>query len=313
MRNIWLAGLSILVAGGCATSNSNMAGESRGLASYAPTPMCQKLHTMEIHSHRGAWDRPENMMTAFLRGADQGADFIEMDLQITKDNHIVVAHDAFMKKECRNSEGKEIPGQVFYRKMTLEKIKTYNCGSVVTRGTPVPGEKISTLAEVIDVLKNKDTTSGKPLKLNIEIKYNPAQSEYYPAREFYVSRILSVIEKSGIDPARVMIQSFDIETLRVVRGKRADLRLAPLLSDARGGVKIAQDLRAELVTPHFSQVTPQMLADFHAPTVIHPQGIKVVPWTVNEPDKAKMLMEMGVDGIITDNPEWFQFAKNFCN
>ncbi|KYG64001.1 hypothetical protein AZI86_14435 [Bdellovibrio bacteriovorus] len=312
MKSIWLAGLSLMVAG-CVTSNSKVADLDRQPSSVESARLCQKLQTMEIHSHRGAWDRPENMMTAFLRGVEQGADFIEMDLQISKDDQVVVAHDAFMKKECRDSEGREIPGQIFYRKMTLEKIKTYNCGSFVTRGSPVPGEKISTLAEVLDVLKNKTTLRGKPLKLNIEIKYNPTQPEYYPDREFYVDRILSVIDRSGIDPARVMIQSFDIDTLRVVRSQRRDLRLSPLLSDARGGVKIAQELRAELVTPHFSQVTPQMLADFHASTSIHPLGIKVVPWTVNEPDKAKMLMEIGVDGVITDNPEWFQFAKSFCN
>jgi glycerophosphoryl diester phosphodiesterase len=267
---------------------------------------------MEIHAHRGASDRPENMMTAFLRAVDQGADFVEMDLQISRDDKIIVAHDAFMKKECRDAQGNAIPNQIFYRDMTLKKIKTYNCGSIVTRGIPVPGEKISSLAEVLAGLKDKKTDRGLPLKLNIEIKYNPTQPQYYPNREFYVFTILKTIEDSKIDPAQVMIQSFDIEILKVVRAKRPDLRLSPLLSEADGGVKIAQDLRAELVTPHFSQVSPEMLKEFHTPTAIHPRGIKVVPWTVNDPENATKLIEWGVDGLITDSTEWLSFAKSFC-
>jgi glycerophosphoryl diester phosphodiesterase len=303
-------GLVFLLLAACATPSE--VNSPRNPSSFSTQAKCADLKAIEIHAHRGAWDHPENMMTAFLRAVDQGADFVEMDLQISQDDQIVVAHDAYMKRECRDSKNNPVPEQTFYRKMTLEKIKTYDCGSVVPRGLPVPGEKISTLAEVLEGLRNKMTTRGVPIKFNIEIKYNPTQPEYYPAREFYVDRILEVIEKSGIEAARIMIQSFDVDTLKVVRLKRTDLRLSPLLSDAKGGVKIAQALKAELVTPHFSQVSPEMLAEFHAPTSTHPHGIKVVPWTVNDPENAGQLLQWGVDGLITDNPEWLSFAKGFC-
>lgn len=311
MKITWFLGFCVLIAG-CTTAQPLVGSSSRNPSSLSSLELCQRLNSLEIHAHRGAWDRPENMMQAFLRAIDQGADYIEMDLQITKDDHIVVAHDAFMKKECRDAQGKEIHGQVFYRQMTLETVKTYDCGSVVTRGAPVPGEKIPTLIEVLNSLKLKTAKSGRPLKLNIEIKFNPTQPQYYPSREFYVGRILATITESGIEPSRVMIQSFDIDILRLVRAKRADLRMAPLFSDLANGVKIAQELKADLITPHFDKVDPTMLAAFHQKSITHPGGIKVVPWTVNDPDKAKQLIEWGVDGLITDNPEWFDFAKSFC-
>lgn len=297
-------GLALLT--GCATSSV----QSPSTPPRAPTStslglQCSSLQRLEIHSHRGAWDRPENMMTAFLRGIDQGADYIEMDLQISADNEVIVAHDAFMKKECRDSKGAPI-GQLFYRKMTVPQIKSFDCGSQVPKGATVPGEKISTLAEVIAGLKDKRTPKNEPIKLNIEIKYNPTQPDFYPDRAFYVERILATIERSGIDPRQVMIQSFDFGILREVLKRRADLRLAPLLSDAKEGIAIANELRAELVTPHYGQVSPAMLKAFHD------QGIKVVPWTVNDPENAEKLIRWGVDGIITDNPEWFQFAEKFC-
>lgn len=309
MKRILFAGICF-ISWGCATRPSPERTPSSS-TSLAPAEMCRTLTKLEIHSHRGAWDRPENMMSAFLRAIDQGADYIEMDLQISADDEIIVAHDAYMKKECRDFLGNPI-GNIFYRKMTTKQIKSFDCGSYVPKGATVRGERISTLAEVLAQLKDKRTTKGEPLKLNLEIKYNPAQPQNYPEREFYVSRVLDTLDRSGIQPNQVMIQSFDVGILKEVRKRRRDLRLSPLLSDVKNGVAIAQELRAELVTPHYGQVTPEMLKQFHAATAVHPQGIKVVPWTVNDPENARRLIEWGVDGLITDNPEWFQFAEGFC-
>ncbi|WII73065.1 glycerophosphodiester phosphodiesterase family protein [Bdellovibrio sp. 22V] len=288
---------------------------SIGCASTSPTPqrqpssaplLCQNISRMEIHSHRGAWDRPENMLSAFHRGVEQGADFIEMDLQVSKDNQLVVAHDVFMKDECLDAHGKSLPQRVYYRNMTVQEIKSYDCGSKVKTGTPVPGEKISTLTEVIKSLKNRKTSRGLPLGLNIEIKYNPTQPQYYPSRDFYVDRLLEVLDQTQVNPGQVMVQSFDVEILKVVRKKRPSIRLSPLFGDAKNALQIAKDLNVELITPHYGQVSPAMLASFHS------NGIRVIPWTVNYPEEALKLVEWGVDGLITDHPEWIDFTKKFC-
>lgn len=299
-RNLWYVSV-ILLSFGCASK------PKMGSREPSSAPMlCQNLHRMEIHSHRGAWDRPENMMSAFNRAISQGADFVEMDLQISKDNQIIVAHDAYMKDECLDTKGQPLPKRVYYRDMTVAQIKTYDCGSRVRAGRSVPGEKISTLAEVLAELKDRHTNKGTPLGLNIEIKYNPTQPQFYPSREFYVDRILEVIDRSGIDTSRTMIQSFDVGVLQVVRQKRASFKLSPLLGEALDGVQIAKDLKAELVTPHFGLVSPEMLSKYHE------NGIRVVPWTVNHPEQALQMIEWGADGIITDYPEWIDFTKRFC-
>lgn len=268
--------------------------------------LCQTLKAFEIHSHRGAVDRPENMMTAFRRAVDLGADWVEMDLQISLDDQVIVAHDAYMKGECLAENGQPLPERVYFREMTVAQIKKYDCGSKVHSGQAAPGERISTLQEVLHELEPLRTRRGQPLKLNLEIKYNPTQPRFYPDRGTYAERVLATIDASGWPEDRLMIQSFDVDILRVIRSRRPSLLLSPLLSDASQGVEIAQSLRTKLVTPHYGQVSADRLREFHA------AGIRVIPWTVNRVDEAMSMIERGVDGVITDQPDLFLFAERFC-
>jgi glycerophosphoryl diester phosphodiesterase len=244
------------------------------------------------------------MLTAFLRSVELGADVIEMDLQITKDDHVVVAHDANLKQEClpENSPKKD----VFFRDLKLAEVKTFDCGSRVRVGQPVPGEKISTLAEILKETRVSLTHRGRPLGYNIEIKYNPTQPQFYPSRSHYVDLLLKVLDESKIENSRLLVQSFDVEILRVLREKRPEIRISPLLSDVKDGLQIAQMLKTDLITPHVGQLSPQMLEAFHK------AGVQVIPWTVNTLEEVLRVIELGADGAITDHADLFRMAQRMC-
>lgn len=294
---------SFLLMIGCA-SGSTLA-EKRKPSSAAD--LCSNLTRMDQFAHRGASDRPENMLTAFRRGFEQGADYVEMDLQITKDNRIVVAHDAFVKAECRHHDGTPLGKQMFFRDLTLEQVQELDCGSQVPPGVgPVPGEKVSTLDEVIAALKDIRTRRGRPARLNIEIKYDPSIPLHYPDRATYVTYILNVIRSAHFSLDQFIIQSFDVDTLAEVHRQWPETSLSPLLGAEVDGITIANRIGAKIITPHYGWVTPEMLARYHA------AGIRVIPWTVNDSADGLRLIQWGVDGIISDRADWYVLAREMC-
>lgn len=273
--------------------------------------LCENLRRMVLHSHRGAADRPENMLTAFHRAVELGADVIEMDLQVASDSEpkpsrLVVAHDHWMKEECTVG-GKPRAEKIFYRDMTLAEIQTYDCGSKVKTGQPVPGERISSLLQVLQSLHPISTRKNQPVGFNIEIKYNPTLSpRYYPSRPEYVQLLLATLDQARVSNERILVQSFDIDILRELRRQRSTIRLAALLPDINVGLDIARELNLDLITPHVSQVSAATLREFHD------RRVQVIPWTVNRPDEALRAIELGTDGVITDQPDLYVFAEKFC-
>lgn len=304
--------VTLLIFCGCVSTNPSLVTSRAPANDEASIHLCQNLKKMVIHSHRGAFDRPENMLTAFHRGVELGADVIEMDLQVANDrepkvSRLVVAHDHWMKEECVGRDGKASPQKIYYRDMTLAQIQSYDCGSKVKSGQPVPGEKISSLQQVLASLGKTVTRKGQPVGFNIEIKYNPTLSpRFFPSRAEYVSLLLATIDQSRIANDRILVQSFDIDVLRELRRQRPNIRLAALLPDIKVGLDIARELNLDLITPHIGQVTRASLQEFQE------RRIQVIPWTVNRPDEALQAISLGTDGIITDQPELFLFAEKFC-
>lgn len=257
-----------------------------------------------IHSHRGAHHLPENMLSAFHCATKLGADFIEMDLQMTKDNKVIVAHDAYVKQECNDENGAAVaPKSVFFRQTDWkDKLEKFDCGTRTPNHVqPVPGERLSTLEEVLQSLKDVRTTSNLLVGFNIEIKYS-RNRDHYPSRSHFAKEVMKVINKVGIEEHRLLIQSFDVEVLEQIRKRHPTIRVSQLIGDEHA-LDLAMDnlteLNTDIITPHYSFVSKELVDSYHE------RGARVIPWTVNSLETKQLMEAAGVDGVITDNLQLF--------
>jgi glycerophosphoryl diester phosphodiesterase len=274
--------------------------------------LCANAEKMLTHAHRGAGDRPENTMAAFRRAIEQGADVIELDTQMTRDDEtgepvVIVAHDSHLRPDlCLSPDGQPLPPEPkkHFWQMTLAEIRQYDCGSLARPDQKAaPGERIPTLLEAMQLLKEYPR-----LRLNIEIKIDPNRAAIYPSLEKYVEAVLATVKKSGVSRDRFFFQSFHHDTLRHLKeesakeGKRG-YDISPLLGNVEKILEVPYELKAHMVTPHYGGLTKEIVNKLQG------DGIQVVPWTVNGAKEMRELIALGVDGIITDRVDLFQEMK----
>lgn len=246
---------------------------------------------IEVHGHRGARARlPENTLPGFEYAIRHGADVIEMDLAVTKDNIVVISHDLTLHGPiCTHPRAKS----AVIRELTLAEVREWDCGAVpnpeFSKQQPVPGARIPTLDEVFQLPGRFD--------FNLEAKSSPDQPEYAPAPEEFARLVLHQIRHYRLE-SRIVFQSFDFRILVAMRKLAPELRLSALTEDdPRAFTEIAGEAgRAGIVAPFHPLVTPAKVAAAHA------AGIQVIPWTANTPAEWDRLIEAGVDAIISDDP-----------
>ena len=276
-------------------------------AQTAPAPNREIL----VHGHRGAraW-RPENTIPAFQFAIDHGVDVLELDLAVTKDNVLVVSHNPTLAPNSypgeRICKGPALAPQTPIHTMTLAEVRQYDCGSVALASFPtqvaVPGTKVATFDEVLDLAK------GTTVQFNVETKSFPNHPEFAPAPADFIALIVTAIKKHNVDPARIILQSFDWRTLTEMRKQWPAIRLSALVGapkydglmghtdPTKDFAAIAKLTGAEIISPDFSLVTPEQVAAAHA------AGAQVAPYTANKPEDWQKLADANVDAIITDDP-----------
>lgn len=245
-----------------------------------------------VHGHRGARaTRPENTLPAFEHAIEVGADVLELDMAVTRDNVLVVSHDLRMNRTiCQGPEG-----ETAIRKLTLEQIRQWDCGALKNpdypKQQPVPGTRMPALDEVLALAARG--TFG----FNIETKIDPKQPELTPDPETYARLVVEAVRRHKLED-RVIVQSFDFRTLKAVKALAPGIRLSALYAGApKDLVEIAREAGGvPIVSPHHLLVTREGVRRAHQ------QGLQVVPWTANTPRQWDNLLECGVDAIITDDP-----------
>ncbi len=233
----------------------------------------------QIWGHRGASaDAPENTLPAFELALVQGADGVELDVQLSSDGEVVVIHDETLD---RTTDG---TGPVGGR--TWAELRALDASG----GRPgFAGTRIPLLAEVLEL------TRGTNAVVNVELKTDQVA---YPGIE---AGVLEVVRASGVGE-RVLLSSFNHETLGVLRRLGAEQRLGALVEDrwfASGpgwpGLDVV-GLGLGAVHPSVLDATASLLADARE------RGLAVNVWTVNEPLDLHRLFALGVDAIMTDVP-----------
>lgn len=259
--------------------------------------------------HRGTRGlMPENTIPAMKKAIDVGANVLELDVHISKDNKVVVAHDPYMNRNFTLlPNGEEIPEEdarkyILYQ-MDYDEILKFDVGSKYYERYPEQKKMpayIPLLGELIDSVEQYTQEKELPeIIYNIEIKAKPKKDgEYQPKPEELIKLVMDVVREKEIGN-RFYIQSFDIRQIQevnrsypqVVKGFLTSNREASMEDNLK---KIG--FQPEIYSPNHKLATTELIDKVHA------RGMKFIPWTVNEREGMVRLKQMGVDGIITDYP-----------
>jgi glycerophosphoryl diester phosphodiesterase len=258
---------------------------------------------IKVHGHRGARARfPENTLPAFEYALKIGVDVLEMDMNVTKDNVIVIAHDSFIDPIiCLGPDGKPLEKGPLIRDLTLKEIKGFDCGTLKNpdfpNQTPVPHTQIPTLEEVFDLVKHSPFPTAKTVRFNIETKITEENPEYTVDPKTFVELFLSFVDKHQMRD-RVILQSFDYRTLAELEKMAPSIPRSALTNKKFGNsADIIRDTRAQYISPHWIFVNPYYSWKMHSLNAL------VAPWTANKPSQWNFLIRSNVDAIISDDPE----------
>ena len=222
-----------------------------------------------VTAHRGAKvHAPENSMAAFREAHDAGADFIELDVQRTRDGAVVVIHDGDLMRMAGD------PRKV--RDLALADLATIDIGS--RHGPQYASELVPTLEDVIRFARGK-------LRINIELKYNVPDPDLAPA-------VIELLRREDFLD-QVVITSLDHAALRQVESIEPALRTGLIVTAAVGNV-VRTD--TDFVSLNSARATSDLVRRAHA------AGKEVHVWTVNNPEVMLRMIERSVDNVITDDP-----------
>lgn len=263
----------------------------------------------DLQGHRGCRGlMPENSIEGMKKALDLGVKTLELDVVVSGDGQLLVSHEPYFSEEiCFDAQGARIHPEEQYElnlfQMTYEEIQAYDCGSKPHPRFPEQ-QKMKVhkplLVDLIEAADHYALESNRPLPIyNIETKMSPyGDDRYHPRPEAFADILYSIIDQKDLKN-RCTVQSFDPRSLVALHTIDSTLRTVLLLE----GNSDPQQMLASLgfvpygFSPDYQLLNSEMLQ------WAHDLGMKVVPWTVNDPLVAKQLIELGVDGLITDYPD----------
>ncbi len=275
-RMMVLIGWSILVT--CLPAVA--LGGGRGADGFAtpccphdPGPITSARLAPWVIAHRGAsFDAPENTLASFRKAIRDGADAIELDCQRTADGRLIVLHDLLLD---RTTDGTGGVGD-----KTLAQLRRLDAGS--WKDPKFKGERLATLEEVAALAREAGV--GMVIEAKTPYVLDPGLAK----------EIVRVVEHAGMLPSTV-IQDFDHRPLAALHALRPDVMTAPLVDAGIDQIgPIVRSTGAFAYLPGYEYILPDRVRFAHS------LGVKVCPWTVDNPDHMRKLIEAGVDGIMTN-------------
>lgn len=300
------------------------------LAAALLASLALPIHAFDLEGHRGARGlAPENTLAAFRKAIEIGVTTIETDMAVTSDGAIVISHDPFLNPDIvRDVDGHWLAAKgPAIHALTLAQLRRYDIGRLNPASAyakqfpeqrPSDGERFPELSEVMALGKS----GAAPVRFNIETKITPTSGDDTPDPAMFARLVVAAVRAAGMTE-RVTVESFDWRTLVevkrlapeietsciTIKSKDMDTVSAPDdraspwhagLSLRDHGGSLAATVKAAgcgVWSMFWRNLTPGDVAEAHA------LGLKVLPWTVNDPPEMRKLIELGVDGIITDYPD----------
>jgi glycerophosphoryl diester phosphodiesterase len=229
---------------------------------------CTPSKNLLVIGHRGARGHlAENTLPSIAKALELGVDGIEIDVFRCASEELVVFHDQTLEK-LTNATG-------YIEQLDLDSIRNIE----VLNGFTIP-----TLEEVLNLINGR-------VMLNIELKGSQTA--------ILTDQMLQTFfEKETWSAEKILISSFDWEELKLFYEVNQKVPIAILTEDdPLDALPIAKELNAVAINPNYKSLNKENL------TKIHKKGLKIYPWTVNQPEEISALLALGVDGIITDFPE----------
>ena len=295
-------------------------------ALLAGSTLCLGAFAFDLQGHRGTrGNAPENTLPAFERALEIGVSTLELDIGVTADGVVVIAHDPYLNPAItRDATGQWLPGAKgpLIRSLTVAQLQSYELGRInpasdyaktFSTQQPRDGTRMPTLLALFDRVK---ALGADGVRFNIETKIDPGKPDDTVSAEAMTRALLKVIADAGMAP-RVTIQSFDWRTLQLTQ------RLAPAIPTVyltiqtantdniadgswTDGFKLAEHgtvpklvkaAGGAVWSPNGGAVTEALVKEARG------LGLRVIPWTINNPADMERLIGWGVDGIITDYPD----------
>lgn len=260
---------------------------------------------IDVQGHRGARGLlPENTLPAFAHAVALGVITLELDVGVTNDGVVVVHHDRRLNPDlARGADGKWItpPGPALHS-LSFEELQGYDVGRIrpgseyfsrFPQQKPVDGTRIPPLDAVLSLFPN--------VRFNIETKLSPEAPEETPAPEAFARALIAEVRKAGVQ-SRTTIQSFDWRTLKVVEREAPEIATAYLTGRRNSDPVRVHAAGGRIWSPPFEELSAHKLQSAKK------LGLRTIVWTVNEPSDIARMLELGVEGIITDYPDRVQQA-----
>lgn len=231
----------------------------------------QEVEKVKVIAHRGYSSQfPENTLAAFQGACELGVDYIETDVQLTKDGVLVLFHDTGLNR-ITGVEGNVID-------YTYEELCTMDAGSWF--GAEFAGEKIPTLEEALTYLQ------GEECHIYLELKD-------IGAVDGFAEKVLTTVADYGMLD-RCVFASFNYEYLRTIKATEENAQI--LYNTVSDKLSLVEEYPAEYYGLYLESVSADLVR------MVHEAGSSAFVWTVDAPEAMKNVIELGVDGICTNKP-----------
>lgn len=293
-----------------------------------PAALAAPPRPFDLQGHRGARGlAPENTLAGFAQALALGVHTLETDIAMSRDGVLLISHDPTLNPDItRGPDGQWLTtrGPAIWHS-TLAALQQYDVGRLKP-GTryaaqypeqqPADGQRLPTLAALFALVKS---TGSAELRLALEIKTRPDRPDETAAPEVLAPALVKAVRDAGL-AGRTGILSFDWRNLAIVRDLAPEIATVCLTARQRwldnvgpgspspwlAGLALRDHGSVpRLVKAARGTVWSSYFGDLDAAQVREAQalGLQVLAWTVNEPPQIRQMLDLGVDGIVTDRPD----------
>jgi glycerophosphoryl diester phosphodiesterase len=258
-------------------------------------------YAIDLQGHRGARGHaPENTLPGFERALAIGVTTLELDVGVTRDGVVVIHHDRSLNPDlARGPDGQWIPPPgPLIKDVSFVELQRFDVGRIrpgseyarrFPHQKPVDGTRIPRLSDLF-------ARAGPAVRFNIETKLTAEAPQDTLPPEPFARALIAEVRKAGMQ-RRTTVQSFDWRTLKLVEQEAPDIATVYLTDSKNADPERVHSAGGRRWSPDFQTLTSEKMQSARR------LGLKVIPWTVNEPSDIARMLELKVDGIISDYPD----------